>query len=55
MKVKGEATVGAASLKRRIDVLSSPVALFTGKLLIRRNISPKVVYLRVKAALVGVV
>ena len=39
MKVKGEATIGAASFKSRIDILSSPVALFTGKLLIKRKIS----------------
>ena len=38
MKVKEEVTIGAASFKRRTDILSSPLALFKGSLLMRLKI-----------------
>ena len=35
MKVREEVTIGAASFKRPTDMLSSPLALFKGRLLMK--------------------
>ena len=39
MKVREQVTIGAASFKRRTDMLSNPVALFKGGLLMILKIS----------------
>ena len=48
MKVRKEVTIGAASFKRPTDMLSSPLALFKGRLLMNLKISAQVAGLRKK-------
>ena len=48
MKVREEVTIGAASFKRPTDTLSSPLALFKGRLLMNLKISAQVAGLRKK-------
>ena len=55
MKVKEEVTICAASSERRTDILSSPLALFKGSLLMRLKISVQVICLRIKVASAGLV
>ena len=53
MKVREEVTIGAASFKRPTDMLSSPLALFKGRLLMNLKISAQVTGLRKKGRLSG--
>ena len=53
MKVREEVTIGAASFKRGTDMLSSPVALFKGGLLMILKISAQVAGLRIKGRFIG--
>ena len=57
MDVKEGASIGAASLRRRTDILSSPMALFVGRLLMVLNISPQdvAVFFRLKVDSTGVI
>ena len=48
MKVREDVTIGAASFKRRTAMLSSPLALFKGGLLVNLKISAQVAGLRKK-------
>ena len=48
MKVREEVPIGAASFKRPTDMLSSPLALFKGRLLMNLIISAQVAGLRKK-------
>ena len=48
MKVREEVTFGAAFFKRPTDMLSSPLALFKGRLLMNLKISAQVAGLRKK-------
>lgn len=48
MKVREEVTIGAASFKRPTNVLSSPLALFKGRLLMNLKISAQAAGLRKK-------
>ena len=46
MKVREEVTIGAASFKRPTNMLSSPLALFKGRLLMNFKISAQAAGLR---------
>ena len=55
MKVIEEVTIGAASFKRCTDMLSSPLALFKGRLSMILKISAQLAGLRIKVDSVGLI
>lgn len=55
VKVREEITIGAASFKRCADMLSSPLALFEGRLSMILKISAQLAGLRIKVDLVGLI
>ena len=53
MKVREDVTIGAASFKSCTDMLSSPLALFKGRLSMILKISAQLAGLRIKVDSVG--